>query len=259
MSAALVANLASVGAKALTWKAALDAVPADEEGGERINVKLLGEVIPAIFIGFLLNTVLFARLGEVARVSVLRRKLTARGVDMPVPTAVGTLVTRAAAAPAATLLVVLLGITSLVSIPGWAATCCGCWRRRRSPSHRGRLSRSRCGRATAAARSAAQQEDDTVERWWHLLGLQPERDLRTRMRQGQAIFRRPRLLAWGLFTATVSWVAQMVGIHWALRRLRHRDRDRHRRRWCSWPPTWSACSRSCPATSSSSRARPSPR
>ena len=93
VSAALVANLASVGAKALTWQAALDAVPADEEGGERIHVKLLEEVIPAIFIGFLLNTVLVARLGEVARVSVLRRKLIARGVDMPVPTAVGTLVT----------------------------------------------------------------------------------------------------------------------------------------------------------------------
>ena len=50
-------------------------------------------MVPAIFIGFLLNTVLFARLGEVARVSVLRRKLIARGVDMPVPTLVGTLVT----------------------------------------------------------------------------------------------------------------------------------------------------------------------
>ena len=33
---------------------------------------------------------------------------------------------------------------------------------------------------------------------------------------GQAIFRHPRLLAWGLFTAALSWVAQIVGIHWAL-------------------------------------------
>src|SRR6185295_13327222 len=93
VSAALVANLASVGAKALTWKSALDAVPADEEDGERIHVKLLTEVIPAIFIGFLLNTVLIARLGEVARVSVLRRKLVARGRSVPVTTLVGTLVT----------------------------------------------------------------------------------------------------------------------------------------------------------------------
>ena len=50
-------------------------------------------MVPAIFIGFLLNTVLFARLGEVARISVLRRKLSARGVEVPLPTMVGTLVT----------------------------------------------------------------------------------------------------------------------------------------------------------------------
>ena len=36
---------------------------------------------------------LIARLGEVARVTVLRRKLTARGQSVPVTTLVGTLVT----------------------------------------------------------------------------------------------------------------------------------------------------------------------
>ena len=212
VSAALVANLASVGAKALTWQAALDAVPADEEGGERIHVKLLEEVIPAIFIGFLLNTVLVARLGEVARVSVLRRKLIARGVDMPVPTAVGTLVTEQLLL-AVTLLAVLLGITTLVSIPGWAgdllwvlaavvftiaivAGAIEVWARYRR-------------------RQVGDEEDDPVERWWTLLGLSATAIL-SALRHGQAIFRHPRLLAWGLFTAALSWVAQIVGIHWAL-------------------------------------------
>ena len=74
---ALLANLASVGAKALTWQAALAAVD-KVEGEERVNARL-SDVVPAIFIGFLMNTILFARLGEVARVSVLRRKLHARG------------------------------------------------------------------------------------------------------------------------------------------------------------------------------------
>jgi peptidoglycan/xylan/chitin deacetylase (PgdA/CDA1 family)/uncharacterized membrane protein YbhN (UPF0104 family) len=213
VSAALVANLASVGAKALTWQAALDAVPADEEGGERIHVKLLEEVIPAIFIGFLLNTVLFARLGEVARVSTLRRKLIARGVDMPVPTAVGTLVTEQLLL-AVTLLAVLLGITTLVSIPGWAgdllwvlaavvitiaivAGTIEVWARYR---------RRQVG---------SDEESDPVERWWTLLGLSATA-ISSAMRHGQAIFRHPRLLAWGLFTAALSWVAQIVGIHWAL-------------------------------------------
>jgi uncharacterized membrane protein YbhN (UPF0104 family) len=89
--AALIANLGSVAAKSLTWKAALDAVPGDDEG-RPLDVSVR-EVIPAIFIGFLLNTVLIARLGEVARVTVLRRKLVARGRSVPVTTLVGTLVT----------------------------------------------------------------------------------------------------------------------------------------------------------------------
>ena len=77
------------------------------------------EVVPAIFIGFLLNTVLFARLGEVARISVLRRKLSARGVEVPVPTMVGTLVTEQLLS-GVTLIAVLLGVTVFVSVPGWA-------------------------------------------------------------------------------------------------------------------------------------------
>ena len=36
------------------------------------------------------------------------------------------------------------------------------------------------------------------------------------LRQGQALFRRPRLLLWALLTSTLSWLAQMVGILWAL-------------------------------------------
>ena len=64
IAASLVLNLASVAGKAIVWKAALDALP-----GQR-PVRY-GHVVPALFIGFLLNTVLFARVGEFARVAVL--------------------------------------------------------------------------------------------------------------------------------------------------------------------------------------------
>ena len=67
IAASLVLNLASVAGKAIVWKAALDALP-----GQR-PVRY-GHVVPALFIGFLLNTVLFARMGEVARVAVLARR-----------------------------------------------------------------------------------------------------------------------------------------------------------------------------------------
>ncbi len=206
--AALLANLASVAAKALTWKAAFDAVPS-EDGERRIEVGMR-EVVPAIFIGFLLNTVLFARLGEVARVSVVRRKLAARGVHVPVPTVVGTLVTEQLLS-GATLVAVLVAVVIYVPVPraavnllavlsgvvifiGLVAAGIEVWGRvRRRP----------------------RPPDDYVERWWHLLGISFTSTVAA-LRRGQAIFQRPRLLAWGILTATLAWIAQMAGIYLTL-------------------------------------------
>jgi peptidoglycan-N-acetylglucosamine deacetylase len=208
--AAVLANLGSVGAKALTWKAAIDAVPADEEGGSlEIAIR---EVVPPIFIGFLLNTVLIARLGEVARVSVLRRKLVARGEAVPVSTVVGTLVTEQVLS-GIMLVGVLLGLVAFTPVPQQAVY----------------LLAVLSGVVLLVALVAAGIEIANriqrrrmvptapyVERWWHLLGISFTSTMRA-MRQGQAIFGRPRLLAWGLTTATISWVMQLAGIYWALR------------------------------------------
>ena len=163
--AALIANLGSVAAKSLTWKAALDAVPGDDEG-RPLDVSVR-EVIPAIFIGFLLNTVLIARLGEVARVTVLRRKLVARGRSVPVTTLVGTLVTEQILSgimlvgvlvgvvvftpvpqQAVRLLAVLSGVVLLVALVAAGIEIAGRIQRRRMVP-------------TAPY----------VERWWHLLGI----------------------------------------------------------------------------------------
>ncbi len=206
--AALVANLVSVAAKALTWKAAFDAIPADD-GEEPVDVGLR-DVVPAIFIGFLLNTVLFARLGEVARVSVVRRKLAARGQHVPVPTVVGTLVTEQLLSgvtliavliavviyvpvprAAVNLLAVLSGVVIFIALVAVSIEVYGRLRRRQRPP------------------------DDYVERWWHLLGISFTSTVAA-LRRGQAIFQRPRLLAFGITTATASWIAQMAGIYLTL-------------------------------------------
>jgi hypothetical protein len=42
--------------------------------------------VPALFVGFLLNTLLPARLGEIGRVAVLQRRLKLVGTDMPTAT-----------------------------------------------------------------------------------------------------------------------------------------------------------------------------
>ena len=157
------------------------------------------EVIPAIFIGFLLNTVLIARLGEVARVTVLRRKLVARGRSVPVTTLVGTLVTEQILSgimlvgvlvgvvvftpvpqQAVRLLAVLSGVVLFIGLVAAGIEIAGRIQRRRMVP-------------TAPY----------VERWWHLLGISLTSTMRG-LREGQAIFRRPRLLGWGLVMATVE-------------------------------------------------------
>ena len=64
--AAFGLNLASILLKAVVWKAALDTIPRTSPRFQYVHV------VPALFIGFLLNTLLPARLGEIGRVAVLR-------------------------------------------------------------------------------------------------------------------------------------------------------------------------------------------
>ena len=85
IAASLLLNLASVAGKAIVWKMALDALP------DHRPVRY-GHVVPALFIGFLLNTVLFARVGEVARVAVLARRQRLAGESIPATTIGGTAV-----------------------------------------------------------------------------------------------------------------------------------------------------------------------
>ena len=209
VGAALLANLASVAAKSLTWKAAIDAMPGqDDEAPPRAGLR---DIVPAIFIGFLLNTLLFARLGEVARVSVLRRKLAAHGQQVPVSTVVGTLVTEQILS-GIMLVAVLVGVVIYTPVPQQAV----------------RLLAVLSGVVLLVAAAAGGIEvwervqrrrrlpaEPHVERWWHLLGISVTSTLGS-VRQGQAIFRRPRLLAWGLATAALAWIAQLAGIYWAL-------------------------------------------
>src|SRR5258705_4547921 len=80
--ASLGLNLLSILLKAVVWKAALDTIP----GKPRF---LYAHVVPALFVGFLLNTLLPARLGEIGRVAVLQRRLKLVGTDVPTATPAG--------------------------------------------------------------------------------------------------------------------------------------------------------------------------
>ena len=83
---AILANFASVGFKGLAWKGVLDELPS-MSGRTRYR-----DLLSPLFIGFLFNTVLAARVGELVKVMLLRRRLEKRGERPPTTTLLGTVV-----------------------------------------------------------------------------------------------------------------------------------------------------------------------
>jgi len=116
IAASLFLNLLSVLGKAVVWKLALDALPE----GRRVRY---GQVVPALFIGFLLNTVLFARIGEVARVAVLTRRTRLDGRPVPTRAVAGSVIAEQLLIGAALALsvLVLLATCDLPPIATWLA------------------------------------------------------------------------------------------------------------------------------------------
>ena len=85
LALAMAANLVSVWLKAAVWRRTLDAV----DDAPRLTTR---DLLPSVFIGFLFNTVLVARLGELVRVAVLTRRIRRTGSQLPVTAVAGTLV-----------------------------------------------------------------------------------------------------------------------------------------------------------------------
>ncbi len=201
---AVIANFASVLAKATVWKAALDTVPDHERARYR-------DVVPALFIGFLLNTVLFARVGEIARIAVLRRRLAHRGVELEASVAAGTVLAEQLMMGAA-LVIVLIATAFVTSAPSWALrgliglvvvlmilalalgtmTLLSRYRRRSRPS-----------------------EADLARAWWGAARIQI-RSVARGLGYGLRIFRDPKPAGIALGAALASWLTQIAGIYWTL-------------------------------------------
>src|SRR3954451_12369509 len=112
---ALLANFGSVALKTAVWKRAVDALPGAPRPGYR-------GLLPAVFIGFLGNTVLAARLGEVGRIAVVSRRLRAAGTPVPAAALAGTLVAEQIALGAALVILGAVLALTVVDLPAWATT-----------------------------------------------------------------------------------------------------------------------------------------
>jgi uncharacterized membrane protein YbhN (UPF0104 family) len=116
--AAVVANLASVAAKIAVWHRTLAVTPE----GARIRHR---DLTPAVFIGFLVNTIVPARLGEVAKLAVLGRRTRERGAAVPATALAGSLAAEQIVLAAALVLVAAAGTAASSSAPIWVLATLG--------------------------------------------------------------------------------------------------------------------------------------
>ncbi len=84
--AAISAHGVSVVFKGWTWKGVVDGLPAVTERTR------LRDVLSPIFVGFLFNSVLAARLGEIVKVFLVKRRFTARGQPIGTTVLIGSVV-----------------------------------------------------------------------------------------------------------------------------------------------------------------------
>ncbi|PHX81681.1 MAG: hypothetical protein CK540_01410 [Thermoleophilia bacterium] len=200
----LIANFISVAFKAVIWKASLDSVP-----GVKAPYRA---VVPAIFVGFLLNTVLIARLGEVGRMVVLRKRLAKDGQDVPLSTMTATVLMEQLVLGITLAVLLVVMVFSVDGVPDWA----------------GRGTLILLGVVLAGVVGVAVVEgisrwrlrrgdiaEDYARTWWRSTLRTVEFHLHA-VSRGAQLLRRPRLAVVSFGAGILSWVAQIVGIYLAL-------------------------------------------
>jgi uncharacterized protein (TIRG00374 family) len=189
--AAIALNLVSVLARALAWQTAIN------QSLEPPHPKF-GLVFSAFSVGLFANEVLPGRVGELARVVVLRRRLPARSGTTA--TLIGSVFAHRMldVPPAATLVVFVLATASL---PGWAlgsiAAALG-------------VGALLMGFALAMARRQHRELEE----------LGRMRILLARAREGLAILRAPRAAAIAVSFQYLGWFCQLLAV-WAAMRAFH--------------------------------------
>ena len=208
--AALLANFLSVVAKATVWKTSLDTIP-------DVPRFRYGQVVPALFIGFLLNSLLIARIGEVGRIFVLRRRLAKEGVQVSSPTIAGTVLMEQLALGITLALLLFVMALTIEDVPQWAfdstlALGAAMLALLIGVAALDGFSRARRRRARARGR---QDGSDLARSWWRSLLLAVDR-LAYSISRGQRVLREPGRFAWSIVAGLASWIAQLVGILWTL-------------------------------------------
>ncbi len=202
--AALLANLVSIVFKAAVWKASLDTIPSVPRFRYR-------QVVPAIFVGFLLNTLLIARIGELGRIFVLRRRLMKEGTSISTSTIAATVVMEqlALGITLAGLLVVMA--VAIDGVPTWAARGTLVFGAVMLALLVGVGMLELFSRARRRRDGRRGEERNLARGWWQSLLASGEAMIHA-MSRGQRILAHPSRATWSMVAGLLSWAAQIVGI-----------------------------------------------
>jgi hypothetical protein len=203
---AVLVNFVSIMLKVASWKMIFDSA-FDGIKSRWINLT------SALMIGFLVNLVIPARMGELARAFVIKRRQDIEGEPVSSSTVIGTIVLERVFDGIVMAMIVIYGVTKM-NLPRWA--------------DRGAVvllvvslffgalliilesNRERLQQGARAAR--ADNRDGT---WWQRQSMR-FRMIVARFSEGQRMLRSPGRVALVLTTTTASWLTQLFAVYLAL-------------------------------------------
>jgi phosphatidylinositol alpha-mannosyltransferase len=205
VSLAILANFASIMLKVTSWKVIFDA-SFDNIRGRWIDLT------SALMIGFLVNIIIPARMGELARAYIIQRRQSLEGKPVSSSTVLGTIVLERVFDGIAMAMIVIYGVTRM-NLPSWA--------------DRGAVVlmvvsfffaamlivlESKRERLKANAEA---EELDEIHSWPRRQFIR-FRGVIARFSEGQRVLRYPGRVALISVTTVCSWMAQLLAVYFTL-------------------------------------------
>ncbi len=204
---AILANLASIMLKVASWKIIYDFTFEGITGRWR-------DLTSALMIGFLVNLVIPARVGELARAFVISRRQSMTGPEVSRSTVFGTIVLERVFDGVAMAMIVIYGVVHM-DLPGWA--------------DKGAIVLLVISAFFAVAmivlevkrerlQETAEQAQASLREhhaWWRRLSIKLYGVI-ARFSEGQKVLRSPGRVIAICFTTSASWLSQLTAVYFSL-------------------------------------------
>lgn len=205
---ALLANFASIMLKVASWKLIFDYTFEGIKGRWR-------DLTSALMIGFLVNLVIPARVGELARAFVITRRQSLRGQPVSRSTVFGTIVLERVFDGVALAMIVIYGIVHM-DMPGWAdkgaivlLTICFFFALVMIVLE---IKREKLQKSAEQTRASLEEKHHPQ---WQRLGLRLFGVI-ARFSEGQKVLRNPGRVVAICCSTAASWMSQLIAVYFSL-------------------------------------------